>query len=375
MSALYIHIPFCKKACHYCNFHFSTSLQYKNELIQQLLKELEIRKDYLQQQPLETIYFGGGTPSLLTQEDLSLIFEFIHLHYKVLEGIEITLEANPDDLSTEKLLMLKLMGINRLSVGIQSFFEEDLQYMNRSHNAMQALQCLNQIQETGFSNFSADLIFGYPLLSDEKWQQNINIMLQNNVPHLSCYAMTVEPQTALASFIKKKQTPPIDNAQSAKQFEYLMQILKANGYDHYEISNYAKAGNRAIHNSSYWQGKSYLGIGPSAHSFNGESRQWNVSNNMQYIKSLQQNVIPFEKEILSAQQKLNEHIMISLRTKEGFKLSHITSQLNEMQIANWKTTLDTMLMNHYVELTDNTVTLSSKGKLFADYVAGELFID
>lgn len=375
MSALYIHIPFCKKACHYCNFHFSTSLQYKNELIQQLLKELEIRKQYLQQQPLETIYFGGGTPSLLTQEELSMIFESIHLHYKVLDGIEITLEANPDDLSNDKLHMLKQMGINRLSVGIQSFFEEDLLYMNRSHNATQALHSLQQIQEAGFTNYSADLIFGYPLLSDEKWQQNINIMLQNKVPHLSCYAMTVEPQTALASFIKKKQSPPINNTQSAIQFEFLMQILKANGYDHYEISNYAKAGNRAIHNSSYWQGKSYLGIGPSAHSFNGESRQWNVSNNMQYIKSLQQNVIPFEKEILSAQQKLNEHIMISLRTKEGFKLSHITSQLNEMQISSWKTTLDDLLVNNYVDLTDNTLTLSNKGKLFADYVAGELFID
>ncbi|MBK7762708.1 MAG: radical SAM family heme chaperone HemW [Bacteroidetes bacterium] len=375
MSALYIHIPFCKKACHYCNFHFSTSLQYKNELIQQLLKEIEIRKDYLQHKPLETIYFGGGTPSLLTDEDLILIFEAIHRNCKVSEGIEITLEANPDDLSNDKLTMLKQVGINRLSIGIQSFFEEDLLYMNRSHNAKQAKQCLEDIQVHGFSNFSADLIFGYPLLSDDKWKQNIETMLHYNVPHLSCYAMTIEPQTALDAFIKKKQSPALDNAQSATQFEYLMKVLASQGYEHYEISNYAKPNHRAIHNSNYWKGKSYLGIGPSAHSFNGESRQWNVSNNMKYIKSLQAGIIPFEIEILESHQKLNELIMISLRTKEGLSSQLVKSKIDPAQWKTWQWQVQQFIDEGLLSLQTDTVVLSTKGKLFADYIAAQLFVD
>ena len=323
MAGIYIHIPFCKKACHYCDFHFSTSLRYKNELISHLLKEIELRKDYLQGETIDTIYFGGGTPSLLSQREVTLLLENVYKYFEVSKSVECTLEANPDDLSLEKIIEWKEAGINRLSIGVQSFFEEDLLYMNRSHEAIQAEKCIPLVREGGIENFSIDLIFGYPLLTDQKWKQNIETALQYHVPHLSCYAMTLEPKTALASFIKNQKTQPINNEQSASQFEYLMNRLEAEGYEHYEISNYALPGNRAVHNSNYWKGVSYLGVGPSAHSFCGSSRQWNAANNMKYIKSLDAGIIPFETEKLTDTQRLNEHIMTSLRTMEGLDVSSI----------------------------------------------------
>lgn len=374
MAALYIHIPFCHKACTYCNFHFSTSLQHKNELIEQLCKEIEYRKDYLSSQVLQSIYFGGGTPSLLSMQDLHQILETVYHHFTVMPEAEITLEANPDDLHRDKLRDLQAAGINRLSLGIQSFFDEDLLYMNRSHNASQALQCLNDIAATGFDSFSADLIFGYPLLSDDKWQSNIQTLLDARAPHISGYAMTVEPKTALASFIKKKQEPPIDSSQAARQFETLMDQLESAGYEHYEISNYALPKKRAIHNSSYWKGEPYLGIGPSAHSFDGESRQWNVANNALYIRSLLAGQIPYEKEMLSDSEKCNEQIMIRLRTIEGLDTLIVKNFLSENDYQQWSKTRNRLLQEDYLYAHQSQLFLSRKGKLFADYVAAELFV-
>lgn len=374
MAALYIHIPFCHKACTYCNFHFSTSLQHKNELIEQLCKEIEYRKDYLSGQVLQSIYFGGGTPSLLSMQDLHQILETVYHHFTVMPEAEITLEANPDDLHRDKLRDLQAAGINRLSLGIQSFFDEDLLYMNRSHNASQALQCLNDIAATGFDSFSADLIFGYPLLSDDKWQSNIQTLLDAGAPHISGYAMTVEPKTALAAFIKKKQEPPIDSSQAARQFETLMSQLESAGYEHYEISNYALPKKRAIHNSSYWKGEPYLGIGPSAHSFDGESRQWNVANNALYIQSLLARQIPYEKEMLSDSEKCNEQIMIRLRTIEGLDTLIVKEFLSEHDFHQWIQTRNRLLQQDYLHAQQDQLFLSRKGKLFADYVAAELFV-
>ena len=374
MAGIYIHIPFCKKACHYCDFHFSTSLTYKNELIQQLLMEIELRKEYLKGDVVDTIYFGGGTPSLLSKGELIAILDKIHNTFRVHDTIECTLEANPDDLSSDTLIELNDAGINRLSIGIQSFFDEDLQYMNRSHDAAQAARCIDAARDAGIENVSIDLIFGYPLLSDDKWKQNIDTALTYEVPHLSCYAMTVEPKTALASFIKSKKTLPINHEQSASQFEYLMKALQAKGYEHYEISNYALSGKRAVHNSNYWKGIPYLGIGPSAHSFDGVSRQWNVANNMRYIKSLGEGIVPFEQEVLTETQQLNERIMTSLRTMEGFDMAYHKNKCSMEDAFAFDKTVQHFIQEGLLVVENDVIKLTQQGKLFADYVAGELFV-
>lgn len=374
MAGIYIHIPFCKKACHYCDFHFSTSLTYKNELIQQLLMEIELRKEYLKGDVVDTIYFGGGTPSLLSKGELIAILDKIHKTFRVHDTIECTLEANPDDLSNDTLIALKDAGINRLSIGIQSFFDEDLQYMNRSHDAAQAARCIDAARDAGIENVSIDLIFGYPLLSDDKWKQNIDTALTYEVPHLSCYAMTVEPKTALASFIKSKKTLPINHEQSASQFEYLMKALQTKGYEHYEISNYALSGKRAVHNSNYWKGIPYLGIGPSAHSFDGVSRQWNVANNMTYIKSLGEGIVPFEVEVLTETQQLNERIMTSLRTMEGFDMGYLKNKCSMEDAFAVDKTVQHFTQEGLLVVENDVIKLTQQGKLFADYVAGELFV-
>src|SRR6188474_1939990 len=336
MAGIYIHIPFCRQACHYCNFHFSTSLRYKNELLDSLLKETELQKDYLGNELVETIYFGGGTPSILQISDLRLQIEKIRETFNISKNAEITLEANPDDVNEEKLTGWKEIGINRLSIGVQSFFEEDLLWMNRAHNAKQAIDNL-QLAIKQFDNITIDLIYGHPLLSNEKWKQNVEKVIALNIPHISCYALTVEPKTPLSKMIKEKKKEDIQQEKQAEQFLLLMQWLEDAGYEHYEISNFAKPSFRSRHNSSYWQGKKYLGLGPSAHSFNGESRQWNISNNNVYIESLAGNKIPFEKEILTQSQKTNEYIMTALRTKEGLDLKELSAALgHELRNASKK---------------------------------------
>ncbi len=371
MAGIYIHIPFCKQACHYCNFHFATSLHYKNDFVAALLKEIELQKDFLNNETVETIYFGGGTPSLLKTEDLILIIEKIKTTSIVSAQAEITLEANPDDITEEKLLGWKETGINRLSIGVQSFFEEDLKWMNRAHTADQAVSSL-QLAIQHFNNITIDLIYGTPQLTNKKWKQNVDTAISLNISHLSCYALTVEPKTPLDKMIKQHESEAADPDKQSEQFLLLMEWLEQAGYEHYEISNFAKPGRRSRHNSSYWQQKKYLGLGPSAHSFTGKMRQWNIANNSLYINSINKGIVPFEKEELTAVQQLNEFIMISLRTMEGIKLQVISDEFGVTS----KEVLDKskrFIENGLIKFENNSLILTKEGKLLADGIAADLF--
>lgn len=371
MAGIYIHIPFCKQACHYCNFHFSTSLHYKKDFIQALIKEITLQKGYLNDQVVETIYFGGGTPSLLTEEELKNILNALQQNFTIAKNIEYTLEANPDDITEEKLLIWKSAGINRLSIGVQSFFEEDLVWMNRAHNASQAIESL-ELAKKYFENITIDLIYGSPGLSDEKWKHNVDTAISLNIPHLSCYALTVEPKTPLDKMIRLQKSNDVDANKQSSQFLLLMQWLEEAGYEHYEISNFAKSGWRSRHNSSYWQGKHYLGLGPSAHSFNGKERQWNIANNTKYIEDISKNVIPFEKEILTPVQVLNEYIMTSLRTIEGLNLEAISGKQADV-VEELKNKSRKFIDAGLITFQNNSFVLTREGKLLADGIASDLF--
>jgi oxygen-independent coproporphyrinogen-3 oxidase len=370
LAGIYIHIPFCKQACSYCNFHFATSLRRKNELVAALLSEMELRKDYLEGEPIETIYFGGGTPSLLPSEDHRVLIEKISSTFKISPNTEITLETNPDDITEEKLKDWKEAGINRLSIGIQSFFEEDLKWMNRAHTAGQALDSL-QAAVKHFNNITVDLIYGTPLLTNEKWKKNIDRVITEGIVHLSCYALTVEPKTTLYKLIKEQKTADIDPDKQSEQFLLLMQWMEEAGYEHYEISNFAKPGFISSHNSSYWRGKKYLGIGPSAHSFDGASRQWNISNNNIYIDSIEKGIIPYEKEILTSTQQLNEYIMTSLRTMEGLDLNQVKNAFRRKLRTGSRKFIERGLMAE----EKGHLKLTKEGKLLADGIAAELFFE
>lgn len=371
MPGLYIHIPFCKQACHYCDFHFSTSMRTKDDLIQALIQEIDLQKNYLEGQPLSSIYFGGGTPSLLERTELELIFNQIYKTHQVETNAEITLEANPDDLTPEKVKSLAGTSINRLSIGIQSFSDKDLQFMNRAHNATEASYCIELAKSEGFDDLTIDLIYGTPTMNDEQWADNINKVLQFDIPHISCYGLTVEEKTALAHFVASGKVPPVNDEQSSRQFDYLIHQLTEAGYEHYEISNFAKPGRHAKHNSSYWSGASYLGIGPSAHSFNGHSRQWNIAHNVKYIKAINENKLPFEMEKLSAEQQFNEYILTGLRTKWGVNLDKISSAFSTHFLEQVQTYLDQNLMYE----KNGTYVLTQTGKHIADRIAMELFVE
>ncbi len=340
-------------------------------MVRAIVKEAELRKDYLQE-PVETIYFGGGTPSLLTIDDGRWIMDNLRKLFKISPTAEITFEANPDDITEEKLLHWKQLGINRLSIGIQSFFEEDLQWMNRAHNAEQAVQSL-QLATQQFDNITIDLIYGTPTLTDEKWKLNFDKAVELNIPHLSCYALTVEPKTALDKMIQQKKKEEVDPEKQARHFEMLMQWTKEAGYEHYEISNFAKPGFRSKHNSSYWQGKPYLGLGPSAHSFNGDERQWNIANNALYLKSIEQNSLPFEKEVLTQEQKLNEYVMTSLRTIEGLSLNRVAEVWSKEAAKSIKKDAAIFLAEGTMTAYNDHLILTAEGKLLADGIAAELF--
>jgi len=373
MAGIYIHIPFCRKACHYCNFHFSTSLQYKNEFVTALLKEMELRAGYLQQELIETIYFGGGTPSLLVESELNSIMDHVYRLFNIDAEAEITFEANPDDITREKLIIWRRNKINRLSIGVQSFFDDDLKWMNRAHNAQQSTQSILMSQEEGINNLNIDLIYGGPILSNEKWAENFNQAVALNIPHLSCYALTVEPKTALEKMIAQKKVVNVDSEQQADQFLQLTDWANIAGYEHYEISNFAKPGMRSKHNSAYWQGKKYLGLGPSAHSFNGIEREWNIANNSLYIQSLQKGVISSETETLTLVQRLNEYIMTSLRTSEGTNLEIINTLFGQTQAERILNVSQKHLKSGKLTLNNNRLLLTKEGKLFADGIAGDLF--
>lgn len=366
---LYLHIPFCKKACHYCNFHFSTSMKYKTEMVEAICKEIELRKDYLDNKVLETVYFGGGTPSVLEVEEIEQIFETITKYFTIKEGAEITLEANPDDLTIEKLKALKQTPINRLSIGIQSFVEEDLVWMNRAHNANEAYDCIKNAKKMGFENLTIDLIYGTPTLSNALWQKNLETIFELDIPHLSCYCLTVEPNTALDHFVQKGKKQAVNEEQAAQQFEYLMEVVKAKGYEHYEISNFAKPPYYAQHNTNYWRGKKYLGVGPAAHSFNGESRQWNIANNAKYIKAIQAKVPAFEIEYLNKNEQYNEYILTALRTMWGVDNDKLKG-LNQLEY--FKKMAIPYLENGTMLPTKEGFHLTNKGRLLADNIISEL---
>lgn len=374
MAGIYIHIPFCKQACHYCNFHFTTSLLRKNELITALLNEIELRRSYFDNETIETIYFGGGTPSLLSPTELKSIMEKLRSTFSFSNLPEITLEANPDDITEEKLNQWKESAINRLSIGVQSFFEEDLQWMNRAHTANQAHQCIELALKTDFNNLTIDLIYGTPTLSDQKWKENVATAVSYNIPHLSCYALTVEPRTPLQKLIALNKTMDVNPDTQANQFLLLMDWLGHAGYEHYEISNFAKPGFRSKHNSSYWQGKKYAGFGPSAHSYNGLERSWNIANNNIYINSINEGVLKTDMEILTSTQRLNEYIMTSLRTIEGMDLNKIETGWGFAESKRLENDLKKFVDAGMIILNNSTVRLTNEGKLMADGIASELFM-
>ncbi len=383
MSGIYIHIPFCKQACHYCDFHFSTSLGKKGELVNALCKELVLRKDELNDE-VETIYFGGGTPSLLSIEDLQLLISEVYNNYEVSENAEITLEANPDDLmdvslsAVEDLMETKLMsfkkiGINRLSIGIQSFYEEDLKLMNRAHNASEALECIMEAKKY-FDNISIDLIYGIPGMSNERWEKILEMALKLDVPHLSCYALTVEPKTVLKKFIEKGIVPPVDEKAAKQHYEILMSETEKAGLENYEFSNFGKPGFHSRNNTAYWEGIPYLEIGPSAHSYDGKSRSWNVANNTKYIKSIEEGILPSEMEILSIEDKYNEYIMTGLRTKKGVSLEKVETEFGRNYSDYLLKQAENHLQNELLILENHTLKISKIGKFLSDGIASDLFL-
>jgi oxygen-independent coproporphyrinogen-3 oxidase len=372
LGGIYIHIPFCKQACYYCDFHFSTSLKKKKELIEALVKELQLRKSEFKDIAVATIYFGGGTPSILTDEELQLLIDAVYDNYKVVDDPEITLEANPDDLSKERIYKLAKTPINRLSIGIQSFFEEDLKLMNRAHNAQEAKECLS-VASRYFDNISIDLIYGVPGATNEQWLQNIETALSYNIPHVSSYALTVEPKTAFASFIKKKIMNDVNDEQAHEQFHILKDYLEGKEFIHYELSNFGKENYFSKNNTAYWQGKPYIGIGPSAHSFNGKQRSWNVRNNAKYIKSLQENKLPMEIETLTKVDRYNEYVMTGLRTIWGVSLEKVEQDF-DTTFKDYLLEQANVFINRqmlYIEAEHLKVT--KKGQFLSDGIASELF--
>jgi oxygen-independent coproporphyrinogen-3 oxidase len=372
MAGIYLHIPFCKKACHYCDFHFSTSLQQELPVIHAMERELSLRKSFLNE-TVDTIYFGGGTPSLLLPERISFLLDAIYSRFPISEQPEITLEANPDDVSPARASAWKKAGINRISLGIQSFQSHWLEWMNRAHNAEQSLQAITELQAAGFENISIDLIYGMPEQADVAWLEEIQMAIDLQVTHLSCYALTVEPRTALWHMIETGKAVTVDPDQQARMFLLLMDSLEKAGYEHYEISNFAKPGKRSRHNSAYWKGKTYLGIGPAAHSFNGSRRMWNIQNNTSYTSKIEAGVLPLTEETLTAIEQWNEYIMTSIRTMEGISLKRIAEQFGVEQSEQLLLHAATWLKRNLLQQTDEHLCLTREGKLLADQIASDLF--
>ena len=374
MSGIYIHIPFCKKACHYCDFHFSTSSQNKAAIVNALCYEIELRKDYLEDRNISTLYFGGGTPSLLSNDELKNIIGAVTRHFNLDAKAEITLEANPDDLNSIKLLELKKAGINRLSIGIQSFFDEDLILMNRGHNSEQAIKSVKEAQNAGFENISIDLIYGLPNLSNERWLQNLEKAFKLEVPHLSAYNLTVERKTALADMVKKQKVSMPPESVVIEQFNILTDLAQKNGFIHYEISNFCKEDMYSKHNSSYWKNAQYMGIGPSAHSYNGAARRWNIANNSLYLRNSDKNASWFEEEILTEEDKYNEYIMTRLRTIWGIDLGVVKKTFGEKRLDHLLRLTQNYISSGHILHKEETIILTQKGKLLADKIASDFFI-
>jgi oxygen-independent coproporphyrinogen-3 oxidase len=373
MAGIYLHIPFCKKACHYCNFHFSTQTDTIQALVDALIQEIELQKSYIKE-PIETIYFGGGTPSLLNEAQLKAILAAIDTHFKVTTTIECTLEANPDDIDPIKLAAWKQLGINRLSIGIQSFQASALTWMNRAHTVEQSHAAIQMALDAGIHNLSIDLIYGTPALSDRALMEDLDWIAHYQIKHVSCYALTVEDKTALKKSIEKGKIENVDPEKQARQFEIVSTRLMAMGMEHYEISNFAKPDFRSQHNSNYWSGKNYLGLGPSAHSFNTISRQWNIANNALYIKSIENGLLNFEIEILTEANRYNEYMMTSLRRMEGFDLDIIAAKFGKRYHQHSIAMIKEMDSKNIFNQKDNQYSLKDEAKFLADGIASDFFI-
>ncbi|AZZ58009.1 radical SAM family heme chaperone HemW [Riemerella anatipestifer] len=371
---IYLHIPFCKQKCSYCNFHFSTSLKLKDDMLLALKKELSLRQHELENKNLPSLYFGGGTPSILSVDEIQRLIDEVLRYFTFNSDIEITLEANPDDLNQSFLKALSNTPINRLSIGTQSFFEEDLKLMNRAHSASEAESSIKRAQDTGFENISIDLIYGSPTSNHSLWKESLQKSIKLQVPHISSYALTVEPKTALQKWIEQEKINAPKEEEQLIAFQYLAETLKANGFEHYEISNFSKPNYHSRHNTAYWKGLPYLGIGPSAHSYDGQKqRSWNIANNSLYIKSLVENSLPKETEILSEKEQFNELIMIGLRTKWGVEYN-IINQFSEEILKPFQKSLEIKLGSGVLKLEDNQLFIPKEHWFMADGIISDLFV-
>lgn len=373
MAGIYIHVPFCKQACHYCDFHFSTQLGKKEAMLSALKKEIELRKNEFKNNMVATIYFGGGTPSVLSTAEIETLITTVYENYQVVENPEITLEANPDDLTDHKIVELSKSPINRLSIGVQSFFDEDLKLMNRAHSSDEAIKSLS-VATDYFDNISIDLIYGIPGMDNNKWKANIEKALSFELPHISSYALTVEPKTALKKFIERGIVADVDDEQAQEQFNILVEVLEKNDYVNYEISNFGKQGYFSKNNTSYWQGKKYIGIGPSAHSFDGQNRSWNIRNNPKYIKALEIEALPMETESLSKTDRYNEYVMTGLRTIWGVSLEKIELDFGQTCLDYLNKQAEKYLERHLLFVDDGKLLATKKGKFLVDGIASDLFI-
>lgn len=372
---IYIHIPFCKQKCSYCNFHFSTSLNFKDEMLDAMKKEIFLRKDELQNKNLQSLYFGGGTPSVLSADEIKSLIDEVLKHFSFNNDIEITLEANPDDLNSQFLKGLSDSPVNRLSIGTQSFFDEDLKLMNRAHNASEAEGSIKRAQDFGFENLSIDLIYGSPTSNLEIWKENLNKTIALEIPHISSYALTVEPKTALENWVSKGKVSNPKEEEQNREFYYMIDFLKDHNFNHYEVSNFAKEGFYSRHNSAYWKYQEYLGIGPSAHSYNGNDvRSWNVANNQQYIKKLNSNILAKETEILSQQDQFNEMIMIGLRTIWGVNLDSLNQKFSENILDKFNKEIQHKIEGGILKIKNNHLIIPEKHWFMADGIASDLFL-
>ncbi|MBF0693839.1 MAG: radical SAM family heme chaperone HemW [Flavobacterium sp.] len=373
MAGIYIHIPFCRQACHYCDFHFSTSMERKDEMVLALSRELELRKSEFKSEVVETIYFGGGTPSVLSTSQIKFLIDAVYKNYIVTENPEITLEANPDDLTNDVIFALAESPINRLSIGVQSFFDEELLMMNRAHDASQALESLKNARRK-FDNISIDLIYGIPGMDDAKWQMNIDIALGLEIPHISAYALTVEPRTALHKLVKTGKIEQPSESQAQNQFSILVEKLDQAGFVHYELSNFGKQGYFSRNNTAYWLGVKYIGIGPSAHSYNAISRSWNISNNIKYLQAISKSELPSELEVLTADDRYNEYVMTGLRTIWGISLDVIKREFGRDKVDYLLKSAEKYFQNGLLSVNENVIKTTSRGKFLTDGIASDLFL-
>jgi oxygen-independent coproporphyrinogen-3 oxidase len=372
MSGIYLHIPFCRQACTYCDFHFSTNLEKKSTLVEAMRREIVSRKDYLENKKLASIYFGGGTPSVLSLDELWKILDTIHSTFAVDASAEVTFELNPEDANASYLSEIRKMGINRLSVGLQSFDDAELKWMNRIHSAQQSVQCVRDAQKAGFDNISIDLIYGSRFQSETSWKNTLKKVSELDIPHISSYNLTIEGKTKLNNLLEKKAEPEVDSDLSARLFDILMEETARLGYDHYEISNFAKPGFMAVHNSNYWRGVPYLGVGPAAHSFNGFNRRFNVKSNTGYIQAIEAGKSFSEEEVLGDMDRYNEYVLTRLRTSWGVDIDEIAEQFGHKYKEYFLKNL--YLHEQYIIRAGSKVTLNQKGKHFADGIASDLFL-